>query len=664
MTYFTVLLFNMSFSVNAQYNFPQTSDSGQFVPKIVGKPNYRKAKKLLFNDNFITALPYLEKVIEKNKSEGKNVTKEQFQLAICHIVAKSPVIGLQILDSLESTNSNISPDFYYWKGVASHFNYKFDQAIDYYKKALNKPFLMSEERTNIKRKIQECENAKKLIGSLADVEIVNAGAQINTIFSEHSPTVSNDTKTVYFTSRKNIDGQNAIFTGEYFEDIYSTKLDSNTWEKPSSVSDFNTKEHDACSQITTDNTMIMYRSTRNGDIYWSKNENGKWSKPTPVKGLKTMSYESSGFLSKDGNRIYFTSNKFSDQGDLDIYYMDKNAAGEFVNPKSIGKHINTEYNEESIFITDDEQTLYFSSQGHNSVGGFDIFKSNWDGTKWGNPVNLGFPYNSPTDDIYFSVAANKKYSIFSSFRQDGKGMRDLYLAIPTDKVLASIEFKDSLTSKLVDSSFILVLQSTKTDLTLKTDVSNGQFKQKLNNHEKYKLKVFKGNNLIYTDSLNVNESVKTDLKLSKAFTIPFYHKPPVVEQKKDSTVYEKLNIKEDADTAIISQQYVFGNIFFEHNEAKITKRYFSVLNELIKTMKQYKEIVIEIQGFADEDGDTEYNKQLSNLRAHNVYDFIVSRGISRKRVLFKGYGQTNKFSQANVEHKHQNRRAQFVKVDP
>lgn len=647
----------------AQYNFSTESVDGHVPVSVDAKASYRKAKKLLFKDNYIVALPYLEKVIEKRKALGQNTDKMTFQLGICYIVSKSPSKGLAIIDSIEKINPHVHPDLIYWKALAYHNNYMFDKAIEYYNKALRLFSVTGDEKDDIKKKIKECESGKTLMGNANDFEIVNAGASLNTMFSEHSPTIEGDSRTLYFTSRKNIDGQNATFTGEYFEDIYVTKLDSNTWQKPTGQSDFNTKEHDACSQITNgNNTMVMYRSTKNGDIYIANKENGKWSKPKVVKGLNSMSYESSAFLSKDGNRIYFSSNKFSDQGDLDIYYMDKTSEGKWGRPRGLGTQINTVYNEDGIFLSDDEKTLYFSSQGHNSMGGFDVFKSEWDGTKWGKPVNMAYPINSPSDDIYYSMAPNKKFAIFSSYRDGGMGMRDIYLIVPVDKVLAKISLVDSLTKQVVDSALTVRFKSKRSDYTFSENLSNGNFEKKVKNREDLDVFVLKGDKLIYQDTLIVNKNTKTGLFVEKTWVVPYHKMEPKREPKKDTGIFEVLKVKEDADTAIINKEYIFGNIYFEHNHSKITKKYFPVLYELIKVMKDNPDITIEVQGYADDDGDLEYNKRLSELRAHNVYDFLTSRGVSRKRIVFTGYGQTHQFNVDGVAEKKENRRVRFVKI--
>lgn len=643
----------------AQYNFSLEPLEGQTPIEVPERGSYRKAKKLLFKDNYIVALPYLEKVIAKWKTEGKNTDKLTFQLGICYVVSKSPSKGLYILDSLEKINPRVHPDLIYWKGLAYHYSSQYDKAIEYYNKALHLFSVTGEEKNDIRKKIKECESGKLLSLEPKDYEVVNAGSSLNTMFSEHSPTLENDSKTLYFTSRKNIDGQNATFTGEYFEDIYMTKLDSNVWQKPVGQTDFNTKEHDACSQITNgNNTMIMYRSTKNGDIYRSEKQDGQWTHPKVIKGLNSMSYESSAFLTKDGNRIYFSSNKFSDQGDLDLYYMDKISEGKWGRPKGLGSHINTAYNEDGIFISDDGNTLYFSSQGHNSIGGFDVFRSEWDGSKWGKPTNMGTPINSPSDDIYYSISANKKYAIFSSYRDGGLGMRDLYLCVPTDKVLAKITLVDSLTKTVVDGEVTLQLKASAGTL-LEEKLPAGRFEKEIKNRERYELSVLKGDILLYKDTLSAKGSVKAGLVLEKSIVVAYHKLPPKEAPKKDTSIYDVLKVKEDADTAIINKEHIFGNIYFEHNHSKITKRYFEVLYELIKVMKENPEIVIEVQGFADDDGDLEYNKSLSELRAHNVYDFLTSRGISRKRIIYKGYGQTKQFNQDHKE----NRRARFVKIN-
>lgn len=642
--FINVLCLISIFNAYAQYNFNPKASSANVAIK--SKANNRIAQKLIFNENYIVALPYLEKAIAQKKTKGKKTELMEFQLGICHTMSKSPQKALAIFDSLEQLGQKPKADFDFWKATAYQNCYKFDQAIIYYNKSLNRIGLLRDERQMIKKRIQECEFAKKAHYDTLNFEIINAGADLNTMFSEHSPIFESDSKTMYFTSRKNITGQKASFTGEYFEDIYITKIDSNTWQKPQSHPDFNSKEHDACSQITNNNqTMVMYRSTKNGDIYISQKKNGKWDKPKPVNGLNSMSYESSAFITKDGNRIYFSSNKFSDVADLDIYYMDKTADGKWGRPQSIGNNINSDFDEDGIFITDDGNTLYFSSKGHNSTGGYDIFRSYWNGNQWEKPANLGFPINSPSDDIYYTITPNKKFAVFSSFREGGLGMRDIYLAIPTDKVTARFQISDSLTQKIVDSNLTIRIHNVKDQKIYTLNTNNGIFQTEIDNHQKYQVDILKNSTILRTDSIAVFKKVAEGLRIDIANTITYHKSEPIAKPITK------------ADTVIVTKENVYGNIYFEENESKIAKIYWPILTSLINILKENGDLRIQIQGFADETGDEAYRKSLSELRAHNLYDFITSRGVSKKRVDFKGYGQTIK----NIEF-HNNKRAQFVKV--
>jgi len=223
----------------------------------------------------------------------------------------------------------------------------------------------------------------------------------------------------------------------YYEDIYISTYDekTNSWSPAEGIKGrMNTVFHDACMSISPDgNEIFVYKNvpnkTRSGDIYVSrKGPTGKWTKPQPLpnKTINTSYFESSACLSADGNILYFVSERKKGYGHGDIYMSKRITRKEWGVPINLGPQINTDKDEIGVFIHPDGKTLFFSSKGHNSIGGYDIFRSvNKDG-KWSVPENLGYPINTTGDDAHFVMTTDNKTGYYASLRADGFGEKDIY----------------------------------------------------------------------------------------------------------------------------------------------------------------------------------------------------------------------------------------------
>ncbi|HEX6892160.1 MAG TPA: OmpA family protein, partial [Chryseolinea sp.] len=168
-------------------------------------------------------------------------------------------------------------------------------------------------------------------------------------------------------------------------------------------------------------TLVLYYEYGGGDIYVSKAEGEGWTKPVALnKNINTpMSWETSAFLTDDGKQLYFSSNREGGIGNLDIYVSEMDATGDWGKANNLGPVINTTGREDSPALDPDGNTLYFSSDGHPSMGGTDIFKSELKDGKWQKPVNLGYPINSVEDDSFFAMTSDRRRAYFSTLREEG-----------------------------------------------------------------------------------------------------------------------------------------------------------------------------------------------------------------------------------------------------
>jgi hypothetical protein len=362
----------------------------------------------------IKALPYLEKAVAKTTKKYNDIDPTE---------KSAPITA-----------------FYYY-GQALHLNYKFDEAIASYEKF--KSFLtegMTDWVNDVARQIEITNNAKLLVAAPIRVNIDNLGDSINTPFPEYSPVVSADEKTLIFTSRRpGSTGGDKTIEDQFYEDIYiSYRKPDSTWTMPVSISpNINTITHEASVGLTADaQTLLIYKDINGGDIYSSSLDGDQWSTPEPLgSNVNSSSWETSACLTPDGNTLYFVSNRKGGLGGRDIWKCVKLPNGKWSLAVNLGAPINTPYDEESPFIHPSGNLLFFSSNGHNTIGGFDIFFSNLGDKGWEEPLNIGYPINTTEDDVFYVTSPDGRRGYYSSAsRPEGYGEKDIYMiSIPTRK---------------------------------------------------------------------------------------------------------------------------------------------------------------------------------------------------------------------------------------
>lgn len=319
-------------------------------------------------------------------------------------------------------------------GQAYQYNYKFEKAKKAYyqfENSLSKDTALVWQK-RVAKKILECNSGIEIMMNPSSGLIMNQRI-LSSNESDYAPVISADGKTIYFTSRRSgtTGGEHDKADNEPYEDIYYSTKKGYAWTEPINIgAPINTKYHDATVGLSSDgNELYIYRGKVNGgDLFVSKKENEQWTEPVALPDIiNTSNQENSASVSNDNNTLYFISNKKDGNGGKDIYTANRDEEGNWVNVKNLGAIINTPYDEDGVFISHDEQVLYFSSNGHKTMGGHDIFFSlrNTDGT-WSKPKNMGFPINSPEDDVFFFVTEDGQMGYYSSVRGGGTGKKSIY----------------------------------------------------------------------------------------------------------------------------------------------------------------------------------------------------------------------------------------------
>jgi len=313
---------------------------------------------------------------------------------------------------------------------AYYHNYKFEEALPIVDEYIQNNPPQKEDAVQLKKYIQ---NAIVLYNNPLQINIINLGCNVNSPYDDHSPVFSLDEKTMIFTSkRKGSTGNFKTSDGQYFEDIYITHKIDEQWQTPVKISDnINTMEHEASVALNADGSeLIIYKDdVGDGNLYISNFNGNEWSKPTILSSNINSNYdESHASISADGNTLYFSSNRPGGFGGYDIYISHKLPNGEWSLATNAGPTINTDKDENGPFIHPDGSTLYFSSKGHNSMGGYDLFYSVLkEDSTFSKPDNMGYPINSIDNDAFYVISADGKRGYYSSVQQGGCGARDIYL---------------------------------------------------------------------------------------------------------------------------------------------------------------------------------------------------------------------------------------------
>lgn len=396
-------------------------------------PKFLKAEDYFDAGNYLSAIPLYKEILKKAPQNKLIMAK----LAICYIKTRNNrEESVKLLEKLVSTK-DIDPLLWYYLGKAYHLTHRLDDAIAAYE--TYKTFkLKKKEIEDVNRQIEMCKNAKQLMRHPVNVLFTNLGKDINTEFPEYYPFVDENETILVFTSRRktNIGGSRVEADGYRPSDIWISRVKNNKWSKPTSAGkNINTRYDEMCVFLNpTGNVMMIYidhGGEKFGDLYLSvknpKNNRFEKLKRLPDVINNPEKIQLSGCFNADSS-IFFFVRKDKIESTSDIYVVKKLPNKQWGLPQKLPEQINTPYNEDFPYLAPDGVTFYFASEGHNSMGGYDIFKSIYDPeTGQFTPAeNLGYPINSTDDDMGICVTKNKQVAYISAYRPTGMGDLDIY----------------------------------------------------------------------------------------------------------------------------------------------------------------------------------------------------------------------------------------------
>lgn len=485
---------------------------------------------------------------------------------------------------------------------------------------------------------------------------INLGPGINTNDYEYFPAITADGNTFMFTRNVRLgDGINA----PQQEDFYISKKNDQIWQMANPIQSVNTRGNEGAPTLSADGQYMFFASCvemdgtygspdRKGygscDIFYSQKLNGKWTKPQNVGPIiNTRNWETQPSFSSDGKTLYFIRGQVTREGikNPDIYSSTIGEDGAFKEPVKLSDNINTLEDEESVFIHPDNQTLYFSSEGHPGMGGTDIFmsKKQADGN-WGKAKNLGYPINTASNENSLLVDAGGKLAYFASEREGGFGGLDIYQfempesLRPEKLTYAKGHTFNSKTKAPLEAQFELIDLETQQTVTKAYSNNAGEFLVTLTANHNYIVNVSKNGFLFYSDNFLMKENI-TD-----------YNKP-----------YQLEIPLQPIDTGIIELK----NIFFDVNKWDLKPSSFAELDKVVSFLKSNSNLKIEFGGHTDNTGDKTVNKTLSTNRAKAVYEYVIQKGGNvAEKLSYKGYGDSKpKAPNDTPENKSKNRRTEL-----
>lgn len=665
------------------------------------KKKLKQADNLFTYAEFEEALPiYLE--VLRNYPDNSLIN---YRIGVCYYYSTTarPRSVSYFDKALNNSSKDTIPDLLYHAALAHLCINEFDAAEKY--------FLSFKKKAGPKYKdpmldqlIKGCASGRELWKSPGKMRITNLGENVNSDYPDYAPVVIYRSDILLFTSKRpGNTGHTKDDEGFYYEDIYQAKGESwNRWKEPARydtsnvkrrgifsllfnkaevISEINTEDHDGSITLSPDSTDLYI--FRYGDIMKASWDGKRWHRPNRIGEEidARASHEPSIFLSRDGKSMFFVSDRKHGVGQKDIWVCEKNGDN-WGAPHNLGMEVNSPFNEDSPFLSPDGNTLYFSSEGHNSMGGYDVFKcTRQPNGRWSAPENLGAPINNGGDDIFYTPLENGSGAYYASLNRDGEGDLDLFfiqyfppvdpmakLRInakglgPKDKVNVRITSTDgkelqSFTMSSADS----VMYSYEPGSTVNFEVSapcfttvNVALNYPNEARDEFVLQQMEVscspttasvalNNYTFAIDNAVNPSTVSD---------PFTELPGIRNNYLDSLsnvdelkVVYKTNVVQGSSMTIGNNNQLVGiggefqNIYFGFDSYELSPDARIEAGFVVAWMNNNPDSKIEIIGHADEKGTSFYNQSLSEKRANAVRQLLINSGINPNRLITVGKGE-------------------------
>ena len=483
-------------------------------------------------------------------------------------------------------------------------------------------------------------------------EQISLDSIVNSTADEHNIVLNSDGNLLYF-SRKNhpqniggIKDQGDIWTSE--------KNENGQWTPAYNLKDVNNAQNNNIIGFLNSTTMLISQDNK---LALSNEQGGRWSKPKPftIPYLNSKSETLTASVAADGKHILFGIESFGSYGVEDIYILRMKADGSWTSPKNLGSTINTQNQEITPFLAADNKTLFFSSNGHEGQGSFDIFMSTRQDATWQNwskPINLGPKINTSGRERSFTFLVEDEYAYLSS-TQNSDGYGDLKkVKIIPDITPIEIIADTAVVIDIVEEEKVIAISGSVFDkktnekiigaeVYVATEPINKEYKTLTNSSGMFNISVEEGNEYVV--------KVKAFRYLSAETVVT------------DAVLLNNEKLTFSLEPVIEGNTVTLDHILFEQGTATLVQGSEKELDLVVEMMKYNPDIAIFLSGHTDNQGKSSLNVALSEDRVQTVMQYLIAQGVSKKRISGKGYGGTKPVaSNASADTRKLNRRVEFT----
>ena len=631
---YIILLFILTAFVPSQMNAQKSSKAA---------PLCEKAKKAMQLQDFTKAMGYL------NQAQAKDPNYADIY------IMKGDIFNFTLLSDSAMKNyqraidiiGDPDPMLYYIAGNEGAKCGAYEYALKSLQLFLQKGIQYPEILPDAQKTIANCKFAIESMKNPRSFELMNMGSGINSEWDEYLAALTADDEQIVFTVKRPRDKGTVCAFCLNEEDLYSSHKSVGEWLPREELGAPVKSGYNEGAQCISPDGKYLYTmcdadfGMGSCDLYWAKRIGDRWSRPRNFGApVNTSSWESQPSMAADGMTVYFASSRPGGFGGMDIWKTTMTAEGEFSVPVNLGPAINTPGDDAAPFIHSDGRTLYFASNGRVGMGGYDLYYSTLqaDGT-WSEPVNMGYPINSPADEINVFINAHGTVAYIASDKDGGYGGLDLYSFELDDQLRPNPvtyikgRVRDAFSGEPLSARIEMIDLNTKQLLTATTsDPQTGS----------YLACVHTGGNIL----LNVSHP-----------DYPFYSENFQIEKSyTELSPYLKDISLQPTDVGTV---VTLKNVFFDFDRSELKPESFVELNKLADYLMK-NAIRIEIGGHTDDQGSEEYNDRLSENRAKAVYDYLIQKGIPAERLQYKGYGMRLPVADNSTEEgRAANRRTEF-----
>ncbi|MDF1574132.1 MAG: OmpA family protein [Bacteroidales bacterium] len=602
-----------------------------------------------------------------------------YKLGVCYLFTDNKYEAIDYLLKAYTIDPRVSGDIHRMLGMAYQLVLEFDKAMEQYNlysSQLDAKEKQAYAKTHIKR-LDECMYGKSLTRDPVRVIIQPLGEEVNSSYDDYNPLFAFNDTALLFTSRRPYGkAKRNPIDNKFNEDIYRSSLVDGVFQESVRLDKpFNSDNNDAVVSVTADgNSLLLYRgAVQGGAIQMSsfKSGKGKWTRPKGLSGrLTSKDGETSACISPDGKEFYYISrNSQLTLGGKDILFSRMNSKGKWEKPRNLGPAINTPYDEEGVFISPDNNYLYFASEGHNSMGGFDIFRSERRETGgWSDPVNLGYPINTPDDELFYITDRTGSHGYYSAIREGGSGASDIckVVFLGSEKELLMLT-EDRLVAGPGPerTGFLTMPQRKDLDTTL---VLYGVVADTTDGVEPIVAKMAffdpatgERNAFVISDKTG---SYTVNLPEPKAYAVEinasgYLYFLDILDYSR-ATGDVKLHQDFFLSRVEVGVKVVLENIYFETGKAILRPESYDALNQVLRFLQNNPSLKLEISGHTDNTGSLRINQKLSKERAGAVVSYLVRNGIPEEMLVSQGYADTQPVAGNNTpQGREQNRRVEF-----